>query len=386
MTDTEERKSFALLIDSDNVSAKYIQGIMNELTSRHGQVTYRRIYGDWTSPQMAKWKDVLAEFSLTPMQQFPNTKGKNATDSFLIIDAMDILYEGKVQGFCIVSSDSDFTRLASRLRDAGMVVVGMGEKKTPRSFRNACTVFTGLELLLADEEEAPAEDARDDAADDGATTVTKREILDAIVDMVNEEGNAQGQVTLGAVGNRLPNIYPDFDVRAFGYSQLSRFLESFDNLKLEKRDTAVLVSLRGNDDLRDEVNAFIRQEVRKHGTEGVALGKLGQAIGESFPTFSMKDYGYAKLSKYVKHNVERGHHHLEGQVGPRDARLRPGASAGERATFVHVLRGPGRRAGVGAVRVAAIAKKFPTLSKKVLGGRGTLRNIITRVTERSTFL
>lgn len=304
VAETEERKSFALLIDSDNVSAKYIQGIMNELTSRHGQVTYRRIYGDWTSSQMAKWKDVLAEFSLTPMQQFPNTKGKNATDSFLIIDAMDILYEGKVQGFCIVSSDSDFTRLASRLRDAGMVVVGMGEKKTPRSFRNACTVFTGLELLLADEDEAPSEDVRDDAAGDEATTVTKREILGAIVDMVNEEGNAQGQVALGAVGNRLPNIYPDFDVRAFGYSQLSRFLESFDNLKLEKRDTAVLVSLRGNDDLRDEVNAFIRQEVRAHGAEGVALGKLGQAIGESFPTFSMKDYGFAKLSKYVKHDVD----------------------------------------------------------------------------------
>ena len=147
-----ERKSFALLIDSDNVSARYIQAIMNELASRHGQVTYRRIYGDWTSSQMGKWKDVLAEYSLTPMQQFPNTKGKNATDSFLIIDAMDILYEGKVQGFCIVSSDGDFTRLASRLRDAGMVVVGMGEQKTPRSFRNACTVFTSLELI-ADEGE-----------------------------------------------------------------------------------------------------------------------------------------------------------------------------------------------------------------------------------------
>ena len=152
-----ERKSFALLIDSDNVSARYIQAIMNELASRHGQVTYRRIYGDWTSSQMGKWKDVLAEYSLTPMQQFPNTKGKNATDSFLIIDAMDILYEGKVQGFCIVSSDGDFTRLASRLRDAGMVVVGMGEQKTPRSFRNACTVFTSLELI-ADEGEREKQD------------------------------------------------------------------------------------------------------------------------------------------------------------------------------------------------------------------------------------
>ena len=291
MPDQTERKPFALLIDSDNVSAKDIQGIMNELTSRHGQVTYRRIYGDWTSSQMGKWKDVLADYSLTPMQQFPNTKGKNATDSFLIIDAMDILYEGKIEGFCIVSSDGDFTRLASRLRDAGMTVVGMGEQKTPRSFRSACTVFTGLELLIdTDDGETPAPS--------GENSISKRDVADAIVNIINE-GNGQGQ-HLGSVGSRLVNVYPDFDVRSFGYSQLSKFLESFDNLQLDRRDNAVFVSLKDTDRLRDQVDAFVVDLARRAGAEGVNLGYLGGLIHSSFPDFSVKDYGYSKLSKFIR--------------------------------------------------------------------------------------
>ena len=126
-------KRFALLIDSDNISAKYIDSILDEMT-RHGVATYRRIYGDFTDYHMNKWKSELAERSITPIQQFRNTTGKNATDSALIIDAMDILYAGNVEGFCIVSSDGDFTRLASRLRESGMEVIGMGESKTPKSF------------------------------------------------------------------------------------------------------------------------------------------------------------------------------------------------------------------------------------------------------------
>ncbi|WP_283171089.1 NYN domain-containing protein [Curtanaerobium respiraculi] len=289
----EERKSFALLIDSDNVSAKYIQGIMNELTSRHGQVTYRRIYGDWTSTQMGKWKDVLAEYSLTPMQQFANTKGKNATDSFLIIDAMDILYEGKVDGFCIVSSDSDFTRLASRLRDAGMTVVGMGEKKTPRSFRSACTVFTSLELVIeADETEESV--APSPQQDEGTS---QRDVADAITGIINDAG---GDVSASELGSRLVRIYPDFDVRSFGYSQLSKFLESFPNLRVDRRENSVLVSLRDTDALLQNVVAFMRELVRSRSRDGVALGVLGGKIHDEFPDFNMKDFGYSKLSKFAR--------------------------------------------------------------------------------------
>ncbi len=288
-----DRKSFALLIDSDNVSARYIPGIMNELTSRHGQVTYRRIYGDWTSSQMGRWKEVLAEYSLTPMQQFPNTKGKNATDSFLIIDAMDILYEGKVQGFCIVSSDSDFTRLASRLRDAGMVVIGMGENKTPRSFRNACSVFTALELISGGEDQGKPHRQQADSA-----AVTTKEIASAIVDIVNESDGSR--VLLSDIGSRLVSIYPDFDVRSFGYSQLSKFLESFDNLKLERRDNLVIVELRESRESKAKVESFIRDEVSKRGNDGLALSILGDLIHDRFPNFNVKDYGFSKLSKFMR--------------------------------------------------------------------------------------
>ena len=132
-------KRFALLIDADNVSAKYIKPITDEL-SKYGTVTYKRIYGDWTLTLHAKWKDALLENSITPIQQFGYTQGKNATDSAMIIDAMDILYTRSVEGFCIVSSDSDFTRLASRIRESGLTVIGMGEKKTPTPFRKACDI------------------------------------------------------------------------------------------------------------------------------------------------------------------------------------------------------------------------------------------------------
>ncbi len=290
-----ERKTFALLIDSDNVSARYIPAIMNELTSRHGEVTYRRIYGDWTSNQMGKWKDVLAEHSLTPMQQFANTKGKNATDSFLIIDAMDILYEGRVDGFCIVSSDSDFTRLASRLRDAGCTVVGMGEGKTPRSFRSACTVFTNLEVLLDGEDKGAPSSA------ESTFEPTKSQIADSIVDIINDSSGPDPLASLSDVGNRLVRIHPDFDVRSFGYAQLSKFLESFDNFHLVRRDNVVYVGLRDTDAVREEIESFIVGLVEQAGLQGVSLSQIGDAVHERFPHFNVKDLGYSKLSKFVRH-------------------------------------------------------------------------------------
>lgn len=142
----ENDKRFAVLIDADNVSERYIKFILDEI-SNDGVTTYKRIYGDWTSPTLTSWKKVLLDYSITPIQQYSYTTGKNSTDSAMIIDAMDILYTDSVEGFCIVSSDSDFTRLASRLREAGKYVVGMGEKKTPSAFIAACNKFKYLEVL-----------------------------------------------------------------------------------------------------------------------------------------------------------------------------------------------------------------------------------------------
>jgi len=144
----ENDRKIAVLIDADNVSDKYIKYIFDEI-SNHGTPTFKRIYGDWTTPQLASWKKVLLNYSITPIQQYSYTTGKNSTDSALIIDAMDILYSDNVDGFCIVSSDSDFTRLAARLREDGMYVIGMGEKKTPTPFIAACEKFKYLEVLAA---------------------------------------------------------------------------------------------------------------------------------------------------------------------------------------------------------------------------------------------
>ena len=152
-----EEKRFAILIDADNVSAKYIKYIFDEV-SNYGVSTYNRIYGDWTSPGAASWKDILLANSVTPVQQYSYTVGKNATDSAMIIDAMDILFTGYVEGFCIVSSDSDFTKLASRLRESGKLVIGMGEKKTPKPFIAACNQFKYLDVLLASDEKNKQEE------------------------------------------------------------------------------------------------------------------------------------------------------------------------------------------------------------------------------------
>ena len=249
-----ENQKYALLIDSDNISHKYISCILDEM-SKYGVTTYKRIYGDWTSPQAGRWREELLKNSIIPIQQFQNTVGKNATDSALIIDAMDILYTHNVDGFCIVSSDSDFTRLASRLRESGMNVIGMGEEKTPRSFRAACSIFTNLELLLDDQEEAPTEPAeplerkkQDKAAraEKSSTVLSKKTVENDIVGIITENENKGKTTGLGEIGSRLQNKYPDFDVRNYGYSLLSKFLDEIPSLELVKEGHTVLVRLHSD--------------------------------------------------------------------------------------------------------------------------------------------
>ena len=227
-------KRFALLIDADNVSSKYIKPILDEL-SKYGTITYKRIYGDWTSTLHAKWKDALLDNSITPIQQFSYTVGKNATDSAMIIDAMDILYTNSVEGFCLVSSDSDFTRLASRIRESGLTVIGMGEKKTPTPFRKACDIFTTLELLIGE--------ARRDKASGSSSSLTIEEVERAVVDIITDNQNNGKLTGLGEVGSRLLKRYPDFDVRSFGTNLLSKLLGEFKSVTIRKDGSNVRVEL-----------------------------------------------------------------------------------------------------------------------------------------------
>jgi uncharacterized protein (TIGR00288 family) len=280
-------KKFAVLIDSDNISAKYITSILDEMT-RYGVITYKRIYGDWTSSQMGKWKMELLENSITPIQQFSNTVGKNATDSAMIIDAMDLLYTDNVEGFCIVSSDSDFTRLASRLRESGKEVIGMGEDKTPKSFRAACTVFTNLEVLLDQDEEGT-----------GGGAIGKEVIEQDITSIILENEDKNKATGLGEIGNRLVKKYSDFDVRNYGYSSLSKFLEEMGGFELRKSNNVVTVRMKDNRTKKHELDDFAVGLVKGSGKNGMELAALGNGIHRKFADFKVKDYGYSTFSKFV---------------------------------------------------------------------------------------
>ncbi|MCD7726626.1 MAG: NYN domain-containing protein [Clostridiales bacterium] len=287
-----ENKRFALLIDADNISAKYIGVILEEL-STYGIITYKRIYGDWTSTQATKWKEELLENSVLPVQQFSNTVGKNATDSTLIIDAMDILYTGNVEGFCIVSSDSDFTRLASRLRESGMEVIGMGEEKTPRSFRVACSRFVNLENL-------GNQDENTDGKDKQSNTVKREAVYNAITNIITENENKGKNVELGAVGNSLVNMYPDFDVRNYGYSLLSRFLEDSGLFRLNKKNNIISISLKNNEKDKEEIRDYIHTVITASGIKGIGFSELSNIVHGKYNSFNVKDYGYSQFSKFIQ--------------------------------------------------------------------------------------
>lgn len=216
-----EDKRFAVLIDAENVSEKYIKYIFDEL-ARSGTITYKRIYGDWTRPELSSWKKILLDYSITPIQQYGYTTGKNATDSAMIIDAMDILYDDNVEGFCIVSSDSDFTRLATRLREAGKYVVGMGEKKTPAPFIASCNQFKYLEILGQEENNNKQKDM-----EDSITPLEK--VIKAIETIADDISDDDGWSPLSDVGNILSKMFPDFDVRNYGFSKLTPFVSSLKN-------------------------------------------------------------------------------------------------------------------------------------------------------------
>ena len=233
----------AVLIDADNISPKYVKVILDEAAS-FGVAACKRIYGDWSDARLKSWKDVLLNNSIIPIQQYSYTTGKNATDSAMIIDAMDLLYAGNVDGFCIVSSDSDFTRLAARLREAGKLVIGMGESKALGPFVKACDQFKYLDLILdhgdLDEAEgnAPAASAAETSARAAAgddTAINRDSIGRIIHGLIDEMDDGTGWVRTSRVGDQLIKRYPDFDVRNFGSKSLNKFLTSLAELEVEER-------------------------------------------------------------------------------------------------------------------------------------------------------
>ena len=230
--------NLAVLIDGDNIPSAYVKEMMEEI-AKYGNPTIKRIYGDWTKPQLIKWKNVLLENAINPMQQYGYTTGKNATDSAMIIDAMDILYSQKVQGFCLVSSDSDFTRLATRLREAGMKVIGIGEKKTPRPFIVACDKFIYIEILknLPLEHEAEVVKGKP-AKKDNVDKITPK-VIKLIASTISDVADEDGWAFLGDVGGLLQKKQPNFDSRNYGFQKLTPMISSIDKFEVESRENQV---------------------------------------------------------------------------------------------------------------------------------------------------
>lgn len=235
----------AVLIDADNVSYKYVKEMMEEV-ARYGTPTIKRIYGDWTESTAAGWKKVLLENAITPIQQYRYTTGKNATDSAMIIDAMDILFEDKVDGFCIVASDSDYTRLALRLRESGKKVLGIGEKKTPQPFIAACDKFIYLEIIAKHaepeekkEKEEKTSGKKKPAAKKQEPKVSKldRKFVKLLRTSVEDVADENGWAFLGDVGNMLLKKQPSFDSRNYGFSKLCPLIRSTGLFEIDQRDT-----------------------------------------------------------------------------------------------------------------------------------------------------
>ena len=250
LQDTKELK-LAVLIDADNVPYSNVKGMMEEIT-KYGTPTTKRIYADWTKPNANGWKSVLLEHAITPIQQYSYTVGKNSSDSAMIIDAMDLLYSDKVDGFCIVSSDSDFTRLAIRLRESGMKVIGIGEKKTPNSFIVACDRFVYIEVLegaikktrtiMNGRSKSPKSTALNSGSKKQAEKETPSKIdnqtIELIEDTLEAIGDDDGWAFLGDVGNLIVKKKPEFDPRNYGFSKLTPMLKSLtDILEINERDS-----------------------------------------------------------------------------------------------------------------------------------------------------
>jgi len=247
MADRTEK--FAILIDAENISSRYIQTIMDK-TAKHGDAIIRRIYGNWTTPELSPWKDVLNRHSIKPIQQYSNTAGKNSSDCVLIIDAMDILYEHNVDGFVLASSDSDFTGLAMRLRESGKSVIGMCEHKTPSSFMNACTEIVYLDTTDQTITQTVMKEHRhsDTKKNKGNPDVRYRQTIDLVID---EKSDKEGWVELSKIGNTLKKRHPEFNVKKHGFKRLVDYMrhlgyeiEEESNINDRQSTTNVIVYIR----------------------------------------------------------------------------------------------------------------------------------------------
>lgn len=295
----ENDKKFALLIDADNISPKYIDIILTE-TVNYGIASIRRIYGDWTDNAKRSWKECLLLNSLTPVQQFSNTTGKNASDSAMIIDAMDILYGNHVDGFVIASSDSDFTALARRLKEDGKMVIGMGESKTPMPFIKVCDQFKTLDVLF--------ESKRNEDKNKGVPITSIATIQKAVMEIIDEQTEEGDFLQMSKLSTSLQKRYPDFDYRVYKFSKFSQMLKSFSDIELTMRGTEWVVGKKGAETVPADIQRTVLEMVEEKTKDGewMAVGSLLNGIRQKYPKFNYHNYGFSQFHKMLKsfHELE----------------------------------------------------------------------------------
>ena len=307
MDSNDSKMQIAVLIDSENVSSRYASIIFNEIET-YGFASYRRIYGNWTRNN--GWnQNILLENSITPIQQFDYAAGKNSTDMTMVIDAMDILYSGNVDGFCLVTSDSDFTRLAMRLREANMFVIGMGESKSPVSLTKACNKFIHLNLIYEQPNASSGSpnddhDLHDDFTSDRsakANAVTPLgEIEEAIISIVNDNENKGKTTYMGEIGSRLSAKFTDFDVRNYGYTKLLTFIrDKCSKLELVQENSSYYVKVRELDNETD-VQKEVTTMISRNGGIIDNLSVIYDKLKKKHPDFDLKDYGYSRISSFLR--------------------------------------------------------------------------------------
>ncbi|MDD3171226.1 MAG: NYN domain-containing protein [Bacilli bacterium] len=286
----ERNTNICVLIDADNISPKYIKGIFEEI-AKYGSVQIKRLYGDLSDSNKKNWKDIALEYSITPIQQYNYTTGKNATDSSMIINAMDLLYTKDLDGFVIVSSDSDFTGLAARLREENKYVIGMGERKTPPPFIRACSEFKYLENLISETIEEEKDAIKDTL-----------ELKKMIIGMLSE---SECPLLVSRLTDTIRKTMPDFDPRNYGYSQMSKLLESFEDLELIKDGNTLEVKLKKSNQCtntkkaEDEIIKIISDIIKQEPKKKINMGDLNKKLQEQLPDFNYKAYGYSKFMTFL---------------------------------------------------------------------------------------
>lgn len=301
-------KRIALLIDAENTSVKYLDSIFMELKN-YGMVTYKRMYGDFTSKTLTEWNHKALTYAVDPIQQPRYSTAKNAADIMLVIDAMDIMYTKNADMFCIVSSDSDFTRLVNRICEEGIEVIGMGKSDASKTLKAACTIFKNLDIIGESDDEASVSGSRGNnnihknnelEANMEKNITPLREIKKSMMEIVRENENQGDRTGLGGLKSSIQRLYKDFDERNYGYSSMSKLVQALQDFELTQERSTVYVSLKHENSNESNIEGYIKDALKKGPME---LGCLGRLLHSTFPGFELKKYGYSQLGTFVR-NIE----------------------------------------------------------------------------------